>query len=974
MIKRVCLLVMLALGSALGENAPVKARYVRVASGRATNYLHFAEVEVYAGGKNIAVKKPVKASSTMGSFTPEKAVDGVVEYTFGKDASFWSSSRDKGGEWWELDLGAEVPVEKLVLYNRLDCCQERLEGALLSLLSDRHAPVWQSVLHTQNNPIETVFFERDVPPVDLRAKSLGERMSEVAPHFTAPSEDPADVMPVGTGDLSAMLRYGDAYEIHLSKSDFFAVEKQPYHKSPTLHSPGHVQLSFGIPKTAIRRFSERIDTQRGSVVLEIETAEGCVIAETFGLMERNVLVVAVEDKRTTAQVSATFSCWRPEMNASVAENCLTAREVHDYDEGGKPVVQGVHVNPQDRMYKLGVGTVVGFVNASGVLASTPETGKSVVLRPAKPGASYWLVIASATSYDGHPETAAKAAFEAMAKGDKGDLLAAHLAWWKRFWQASSLDLYGKDAERLMGLWYTGYYSYASVANATVPPKFNGGPGLVQRDERSWGWGYWWQNTRELIWPMCAANRPGYARDYLDFYDRRFTEGQQGTARQGKLGIRLGEGETPFRPGTLTPPKVASSFDAAALEKASADLTMEKVKSGYNARSMAQSVELTQLMFDYVAYTGDAEYLKRTAAPWLKEAALFYLSALRKGEDGLYHSMVSDAAEMWWKIKDSSVDLAAVRYCFWMVANHGAAFGYEPALLAAVRERIGKLAPLPTGMWKRHRATAAELPPGESPGAWVVDAIDRSADVYAPAGDLYDDRVAHNQENPELYSVFPFAVVDALSPAAEYARAVNTFRARNYPNSAGWSQCPVQAARLRLDDTVDVIMDHVRRHQKYPYGGWNSPAQRLDGSKSGATDTPYFDTVGVNLTALQETLLQSHVPTTAAKTDIFGGGVITLMPAVRKDWAGRFKLLARGGFRVGVEFQRKRTLVKAVVESERGGTLRLANPCGACRVTKDGKTVLTSKDAVIEVATQAGDILVFEPIASLQGLGQGKDKR
>ena len=114
MIKRVCLLVMLALGSALGENAPVKARYVRVASGRATNYLHFAEVEVYAGGKNIAVKKPVKASSTMGSFTPEKAVDGVVEYTFGKDASFWSSSRDKGGEWWELDLGAEVPVEKLV--------------------------------------------------------------------------------------------------------------------------------------------------------------------------------------------------------------------------------------------------------------------------------------------------------------------------------------------------------------------------------------------------------------------------------------------------------------------------------------------------------------------------------------------------------------------------------------------------------------------------------------------------------------------------------------------------------------------------------------------------------------------------------------------------------------------------------------------------------------------------------------------
>jgi len=961
---------MLAVGMARGENAPVKARYVRVESGRATNYLHFAEVEVYVGGKNIAVKKPVKASSTMGSFTPEKAADGVIEYTFGKDASFWSSARDKGGEWWELDLGAEVPVEKLVLYNRLDCCQERLEGALLSLLSDGRSPMWQGVLHTQNNPVETVFFEREEPPVNLRARSLAERMAEVAPRFAAPSDDPADVMPVGTGDLSAMLRYGDAYEIHLSKSDFFAVEKYPYHKSPTQHSPGHVQLSFGIPKTAIRRFSERLDTQRGSVVLEIETADGRVKAETFGLMERNVLVVAVEDTRAVAQVSATISCWRPEMDAAVAGNRVIAREVHDYDEGGKPVAAGAQGNPQDRMYRLGIGTVVGFVNASGVFPTIAEAGKSAVLRLAKPGASYWLVIASATSYDGHPETVAQAAFESVAKGDKGELLAAHLAWWKRFWQASSLDLYGKDAERLMGLWYTGYYSYASVANATVPPKFNGGPGLVCGDERSWGWGYWWQNTRELIWPMFAANRLGYARDYLDFYDRRFAEGQRGTAHQGKLGIRLGEGETPFKPGTVIPPKVASVFDAAALEKAASDLTLEKVKSGYNARSMAQSVELTQLMFDYVAYTGDAEYLKSTAAPWLKEAALFYLSALRTGDDSRYHSMVSDAAEMWWKIKDSSVDLAAARYCFWMVVNHGAAFGYEPAFIDAVRGRVDRLAPLPTGAWKRHRATAAELPPGESPGAWIVDAIDRATDVYAPAGDLYDDRVAHNQENPELYSVFPFAVVDALSPAAEYARAVNTFRARNYPNSAGWSQCPVQAARLRLDDTVDVIMDHVRRHQKYPYGGWNSPAQRLEGSKSGATDTPYFDTAGVNLTALQETLLQSHVPTTSDQTDLFCGGVITLMPAVRKDWAGRFKLLARGGFLVGVEFQRKRTLVKAVIESERGGTLRLANPCGACRVSKEGKAVLTSKDAVIEVPTQAGDVLVFEPLTGLQSLDMG----
>ena len=71
------------------------------------------------------------------------------------------------------------------------------------------------------------------------------------------------------------------------------------------------------------------------------------------------------------------------------------------------------------------------------------------------------------------------------------------------------------------------YAYACTSGpAHAPVKFNGGPGLVQRDERSWGWGYWFQNTRELIWPMFAANRISLARAYLDFYDGLFMPGKQ----------------------------------------------------------------------------------------------------------------------------------------------------------------------------------------------------------------------------------------------------------------------------------------------------------------------------------------------------------------------------------------------------------------------------------------------------------------
>ena len=236
------------------------------------------------------------------------------------------------------------------------------------------------------------------------------------------------------------------------------------------------------------------------------------------------------------------------------------------------------------------------------------------------------------------------------------------------------------------------------------------------------------------------------------------------------------------------------LDPAALGKSITNLTMENVKSGYNARSLAQATELTQLMFDYVAFTGDTGYLKTTVAPWLKEAALFYLSYLRPGDDGLYHSMVSDAAEMWWKIKDPAIDLSAARYLFWQVLNHG------------------------------------------------------------------------------------------------------------------------------------------------------------------ATDTPYFDSMGVNMTALQETLLQSHHLTTSEKDDALNGGPIVLVPAARPQWSGRFKLRARGGFLVTAEFETGRRVTQATIECERSGPLRIANPFGECRVAPSGKPAGSTAEPLIVMDTRAGEVI------------------
>jgi len=156
--------------------------------------------------------------------------------------------------------------------------------------------------------------EASVNPLPEKiVQQLGRRMADLAPRFTQPSGDPAWVMPVGAGDLSAMLRYDGAWEIHLSKTDFFGWDKAAYHKNPTILSPGHVQVSFGIPRQAVRAFEQRMDFQRGSVMLEIKTDDGTLKAEAFGVMGRNTLVIAVDDARRIGHILdlAGPSCYCP---------------------------------------------------------------------------------------------------------------------------------------------------------------------------------------------------------------------------------------------------------------------------------------------------------------------------------------------------------------------------------------------------------------------------------------------------------------------------------------------------------------------------------------------------------------------------------------------------------------------------------------------------------------------------------------
>jgi putative heme-binding domain-containing protein len=94
------------------------ARYVRIElSGRGT--LTLAEVEVISGGRNVARAGSATQKNTAHGGDAAKGIDGNKsgEYSAGGQTH---TEETTGNPWWEVDLGAELPIESITVYNRTD--------------------------------------------------------------------------------------------------------------------------------------------------------------------------------------------------------------------------------------------------------------------------------------------------------------------------------------------------------------------------------------------------------------------------------------------------------------------------------------------------------------------------------------------------------------------------------------------------------------------------------------------------------------------------------------------------------------------------------------------------------------------------------------------------------------------------------------------------------------------------------------
>jgi hypothetical protein len=115
--------------------------------------LSLAEVEVLAGGTDVARGARALQSSTFEAAYAARAVDGATDGDYGH-GSVSHTAVDGDWPWWEVALPSGRHVDAVRVWNRTDACGERLAGARVLLLDGRRNALWSA-------PIEAA------PPRDL---------------------------------------------------------------------------------------------------------------------------------------------------------------------------------------------------------------------------------------------------------------------------------------------------------------------------------------------------------------------------------------------------------------------------------------------------------------------------------------------------------------------------------------------------------------------------------------------------------------------------------------------------------------------------------------------------------------------------------------------------------------------------------------------------------------------------------------
>lgn len=442
-----------------------------------------------------------------------------------------------------------------------------------------------------------------------------------------------------------------------------------------------------------------------------------------------------------------------------------------------------------------------------------------------------------------------------------------------------------DDSELKVLWFNlGRYSLISASRpGTLPSTLQG----VWNNAEKAAWNGNFQsniNLQEMYWSCGPTNLPECQQAYIDWVKSLLPSGRM-TAKayygtEGWVSHATGNVWGYTAPGT--------------------DLM-------WGLYSMGAAWHCRHLWEQYL-YTGDKSYLKETAYPIMKEAALFYLQNLVKGPEGLYMSLgvtAEHGIEMLSKDEvapystvsgESNKGKVYLAPCFQdiemiydlfsnVMAAHDV-LGSDNDFVKQIESARSQLVPLKIGKYGQLQE-------------WLVDA---------------DNPRDHHRHIAHLYALFPGNMITASHTPALYAAAKKSLDMRGdgvhkgrWPHSGGnWSAAWRMACRARLLDGEAAI--RIFNQMIHDVG--------FENMMSNQSGNMQVDAMMATPALFTELLMQSHED------------FIHILPALPAEWPeGEINgVVARGGYRISMKWQAGQ-LTNLVVEVPTGKVcppLKLAN--------------------------------------------------
>ena len=453
-----------------------------------------------------------------------------------------------------------------------------------------------------------------------------------------------------------------------------------------------------------------------------------------------------------------------------------------------------------------------------------------------------------------------------------------------------------------------------------PAHFCNGIWGFYHDFVPWG-GYFHYNTQHAIAPLEAANHPELTETYY-----RFRREQLPYAQIFAEKVREG--------------KEAFYTDVCDMKGRMDRATKDNCTPGS---------QIAMAMYQHYRYTGDEEFLEKTALPVMRGTAEYYLDKLELAEDGFYPIYGTNGYESPFVLLDDSItDMVMIRTLFAALTD---VLPEEEA--APYKERLEKLAPYQTadflddeldaegrflwGMGKGMKAFSNHvLSVGENPrlpedmgqmpeyGKDVLQEIgkEKARKTYGNTKHSY-----YGFPDTEMSPVFPAGIVGIKDRDSELYKMICNSICLHGEMCMGWCMMPIYLARMGMSQMLEKHVERViATWMIYPQGFgtygpydeqmyhdyWKRNTVRNGRTREQSTSLQWkfnhfdYETLPIIATAVNEMLLQSY------------DGTLRLFPAIAEDSQFAFRLAALGGRIVDAVYQTGECA--AVIECIRGGEL------------------------------------------------------